>query len=52
MLVPSHGCLECELWQGEEEDTHSGYHIVFCTDAKTRCTEGLEDGCADVVPKG
>jgi len=51
MLV-SKGCIECECWQNECEDTRNGYVIVFCSDSKTRCTNGIEDGCAEITPIG
>jgi len=51
MLVPLVGCLDCEKWQEESEDTHNGYVIVFCSDSKTRCVEGIEGGCAEVIAK-
>jgi hypothetical protein len=52
MQVPIHGCSECDNFQNDIEDTNNGYVIVFCSDDKTRCTEGLESGCSEIVPKG
>lgn len=52
LRIPLHSCFECERYQDEMEDTHNGLVIVFCMDDKTRCVEGLESGCSEIIPKG
>ena len=52
MFVPVHSCKECERWQEDVEDTHNGIMIVYCSDDKTRCVDLIDNGCAEIIPKG